>query len=68
MSRKFVVIECLLLFCDTCIDFPIGGCEPRFCIRFKFLKNMSNFKIKVTGSKILVAMERTCPNECTCDI
>ena len=23
----FVVIECLLLFCD--IDFPIGGLEPR---------------------------------------
>ena len=29
-ARKFLVNECLLLFCD--IDFPIGGLEPRICI------------------------------------
>ena len=33
--------------------------------RLKFLKSRSNFKVKVTGSKILVSMERSCHKECT---
>ena len=43
--EKFVVIVCLLLFCN--IDFPIGGLKPRSymeCIVIKFL-NYDNLKL-----------------------
>ena len=33
--------------------------------RLKFLKSRSNVKVKVTGSKTLVPMERSCHKECT---
>ena len=36
--------------------------------RLKFFESRSNFKVKVTRSKILVLMERSCHKECTCEI
>ena len=33
--------------------------------RLKFFKSRSNVKFKVTRSKILVSMERSCHKECT---
>ena len=36
--------------------------------RSKFFKSRSNFKVKVTGSKILVSMERSYHKECTYEI
>ena len=36
--------------------------------RLKFLKSRSNFKVKVTRSKIIVWRERSCHKEYTCEI
>ena len=36
--------------------------------RFKFFKSTSNFKVKVTRSKIMVPCERSCHKEYTCAI
>ena len=36
--------------------------------RLKFFKSRSNVKVKVTRSKILVPMERSCHKECTYEI
>ena len=36
--------------------------------RLKFYKSRSNFKVKVTRSKILVPMERSCHKECIYEI
>ena len=36
--------------------------------KVKVFKSRSNFKVKVTRSKILVPMERSCHKECTCKI
>ena len=33
--------------------------------RLKFFKSRSNVKVKVTRSKILVPLERSCHKECT---
>ena len=35
---------------------------------FKFLKSRSNFKVKVSRSKILVPVERACHKEHTCNM
>ena len=39
-----------------------------FKIRLKFLKSRSNFKVKVTRSKIMVWCERSFHKEYTCEI
>ena len=36
--------------------------------RLKLFKSKSNFKVKVTRSKMLVPMERSCHKENTCEI
>ena len=36
--------------------------------RLKFFKSRSNFKVKVTRSKIIVPCERSCHKEYTCAI
>ena len=36
--------------------------------RLKFFKSRSNFKVKVTRSKMMVPCERSCPKEYTCAI
>ena len=36
--------------------------------RLKFFKSRSNVKVKVTRSKILVPMERSCHKECIYEI
>ena len=36
--------------------------------RFKFFESRSNFKVKVTRSKIFVPIERSCHKEYTCEI
>ena len=36
--------------------------------RLKFFKSRSNFKVKVTRSKIMVPCERSCHKEYTCAI
>ena len=36
--------------------------------RIKFFKRRSNFKVKVTRSKMLVPMKRSCHKECTYEI
>ena len=36
--------------------------------RLKFSISRSNFKVKVTKSKITVPHERSCPKQCTCAI
>ena len=37
-------------------------------LRLKFFESRSNFKVKVTRSKILVTMESSCHKECTYEI
>ena len=40
----------------------------KVCPRLKFFKSRSNFKVKVTRSKIMVPCERSCYKEYTCAI